>query len=872
MQAAPPEPSFLSGGGELAQLIARYDWSQTTLGPIDQWPAHVQASTALMLRSQVPIVMLWGELGIMVYNDAYSRFAGLRHPKLLGSEVRKGWPEVADFNDHVMKVGLAGDNLRFEDQALVLHRNNRAEQVWMNLDYSPLLDLQGRPAGVMAIVVETTSKVQALRKLSGERERMAQLFEQAPTFMTMLRGSSHVIELANPNYMKLVGHREVIGKTIAQALPDAVEQGYLQLLDDVYRTGQAHSAQSAKFVMQAGPGGVTHTQYVDFVFQPLRNEAGHIDGIFVEGIDVTDRVLAQMKRDRMAMLGERLADAVAPADIARAASEVLGEALNASRAGFGTIDTATDILTVERDWTAPGIETLAGATRLRDYGAFVDSLKQGEFIVIPDVREDPRTAPAAVALEAKAARSFVNVPVMEGGRLAAVFFVNCDQVRQWEPEELSLIQEVGQRTRVSVERARAHVALQESEARLREANETLERKVAERTAELMEIESQFRQSQKMEAIGQLTGGLAHDFNNLLGTISNTLQILRMRLEQGKTDGLERYIGMAEDSVRRAAALTHRLLAFARRQTLDPKPLDANRLVGGMEDLIRRTMGPAIQVEVVGAAGLWHTLADASQLENSLLNLCINARDAMPGGGRLTIETANKWLDERAAGERELAPGQYMSLCVTDTGTGMPAGVIERIFDPFYTTKPTGLGTGLGLSMVYGFARQSGGQVRVYSEVGKGTTMCIYLPRYSGQGADETGVAPSPTLEPGDGETILVVEDEWGIRATIEEVLADAGYRVLSAGTGPAALKILDGTTHVDLLITDVGLPGGLNGRQVADAARATRPALKVLFTTGYADNAAVGNGLLEPGMAVLTKPFEISALCGRVRALLLPGR
>jgi signal transduction histidine kinase/CheY-like chemotaxis protein len=451
-----------------------------------------------------------------------------------------------------------------------------------------------------------------------------------------------------------------------------------------------------------------------------------------------------------------------------------------------------------------------------------------------------------------------------------VCFVHCDRVREWEAHELDLIREVGQRTRVSVERARGHIALLESEARLREANETLEHKVEQRTAELMEIESHFRQAQKMEAIGQLTGGLAHDFNNLLGTISNSLQILKMRLAQGRTDGLERYIGMSEDSIRRAASLTHRLLAFSRRQTLDPKPIDANRLVQGMEDMIRRTMGPLIDIEVVGAGGLWLTKADASQLENSLLNLCINARDAMPQGGRLTIETANKWLDERAAGERDLPHGQYVSLCVTDTGTGMSADVIERIFDPFYTTKPLGMGTGMGLSMVYGFVRQSGGQVRVYSEVGMGTTMCLYLPRYTGPGIeDEEAPRPAP-MQTGDGETVLVVEDEWGIRITIEEVLTDSGYRVLTAETGPAAMKLLDSAARIDLLITDVGLPGGMNGRQVADAARIRRAGLKVLFITGYADNAAVGNGHLDPGMAVLTKPFEISALSSRVKALLSP--
>ena len=861
MEAAKPAPAFLSGGGQMAELIARHDWSSTSLGAIDRWPPHVQVATAMMLRSQVPIVMLWGELGFMVYNDAYSRFAGLRHPRLLGSEVRQGWPEVADFNDQVMKVCLAGGNLRFEDQELVLHRQDRAESAWMNLDYSPMLDLEGRPAGVMAIVVETTDKVLALRKVNSERERMSQLFGQAPSFMTMLRGRTHVIELANPNYLKLVGHRNVIGKTVAEALPDAVEQGYLKLLDDVYASGQAFSARSSRYAVQAEEDEPPNTRYLDFVFQPLRNESGQVDGIFVEGIDVTDRVLAERKRDLLATLGERLSGSATPAELAYLASAILGEALDASRVGIGRLNMDSGTVQIERDWTAPGAESLSGTVVLHALGVSPAELRQGELMVVPDLRLDPRTAPAALALEARAVRALVYAPIMENGEPVALFFVHADQVRSWEPEELSLIDEVGQRARMFIERARGLIDL-------REANENLEQKVAERTAELMEIESHFRQSQKMEAIGQLTGGLAHDFNNLLGTISNSLQILKMRIAQGRSDGLERYIGMSEDSIRRAAALTHRLLAFARRQTLDPKPIDANRLVQGMEEMIRRTMGPLIDIEVVGAGGLWFTRADASQLENSLLNLCINARDAMPAGGRLTIETANKWLDDRAAGERSLPPGQYVSLCVTDTGTGMPAEIIERIFDPFFTTKPLGMGTGMGLSMVYGFVRQSGGQVRVYSEVGMGTTMCLYLPRYLGPGADEEAVPQPVPLESGDGETILVIEDEWGIRSTIEEVLTESGYRVLTADSGPAGMKVLDSDVRIDLLITDVGLPGGMNGRQVADAARIRRPALKVLFITGYADNAAVGNGHLDPGMAVLTKPFEITVLSSRVKALI----
>ncbi len=399
----------------------------------------------------------------------------------------------------------------------------------------------------------------------------------------------------------------------------------------------------------------------------------------------------------------------------------------------------------------------------------------------------------------------------------------------------------------------------------------------EQAKALQQAEEKLRQSQKMEAVGQLTGGLAHDFNNLLAGISGSLELLQARMIQGRVNDLDRYITAAQGGAKRAAALTHRLLAFSRQQTLDPKPTDVNRLIAGLEELIRRTVGPAIEIEVVGAAGLWATLIDPHQLENALLNLCINARDAMPDGGRLTIETANKWLDGRTGRERDLKPGQYLSLCITDTGTGMTPEVVARAFDPFFTTKPIGTGTGLGLSMIYGFARQSGGQVRIYSEIGQGTTMCLYLPRHHGA-ADSAETSPELTTVPRaeQGETVLVVDDEPTVRMLVTEVLEDLGYAALEAADSAAGLEALQSEVRIDLLITDVGLPGGMNGRQLADAGRAWRPKLKVLFITGYAENAVVGNGHLDPGMQVLTKPFAIDALASRIKEFMnkpqLPGQ
>ncbi len=386
---------------------------------------------------------------------------------------------------------------------------------------------------------------------------------------------------------------------------------------------------------------------------------------------------------------------------------------------------------------------------------------------------------------------------------------------------------------------------------------------------LRSAEEQLRQSQKMEAVGQLTGGLAHDFNNLLAGISGSLEMMQARLSQGRLNELERYVGAAQGAAKRAAALTHRLLAFSRRQTLSPKATDVNRLISSMEELIRRTVGPHIELEIVAAGGLWSTLVDPNQLENALLNLCINARDAMPEGGRLTLETANRWLDERAARQRDLAPGQYVSLCVSDTGTGMTPDVAARAFDPFFTTKPIGMGTGLGLSMIYGFARQSGGHVRIYSEPGQGTMVCIYLPRHrNGEEIVEPAEAAFEVGRAEAGETVLVVDDEPTVRMLVADVLDDLGYAAIEATDGAAGLKILQSNVRIDLLVSDVGLPGPMNGRQMADAARVARPDLKVLFITGYAENAVLSHGHLEPGMQVLTKPFAMDVLGNRIRTLI----
>ncbi|HVZ08408.1 PAS domain-containing sensor histidine kinase [Rhodopila sp.] len=390
----------------------------------------------------------------------------------------------------------------------------------------------------------------------------------------------------------------------------------------------------------------------------------------------------------------------------------------------------------------------------------------------------------------------------------------------------------------------------------REAQEQLERS-----------RQQFFEAQKMEAVGQLTGGLAHDFNNLLTAILGSLELARLRVTQGRGADAERHLDTARGAASRAAALTQRLLAFARRQTLDPRPISASNLVAGITDLIRRTMGPNIRVETQSAEQLWPALCDPNQLENAILNLCINARDAMPGGGRLTIELANETLNGNAP-DQGLVPGEYVSVSVLDTGLGMPPEVQARAFEPFYTTKPTGQGTGLGLSMVYGFARQSGGTVRILSEAGQGTCVRIYLPRAVGAVVeDERPVEAQVPIPAASGQTVLVVDDEPAVRLLITEVLNDLGYTAIEAADGAGGLKVLQSNVRIDLLITDLGLPGDLNGRQMAQAGRTSRPNLKVLLITGFAVDQTT-SGLPRQGTLVLTKPFSVDDLSGSIRLLM----
>ncbi|CAO3354882.1 Sensory box histidine kinase/response regulator [Azospirillum melinis] len=637
---------------------------------------------------------------------------------------------------------------------------------------------------------------------------------------------------ANDGYERQTGIRNIVGMAVRDLAP-AEADGWIELYGNVLRTGEP----------------IRFERHFALVERYIEVSAARLEPASLRQVSVLFRDITARRRAEEAL---RVSEALARENVQRVQLALAAGAI----IGTWIWEIPGNRFTVDKPFAeAFGLDPSLGHDGL--------SLEQ----VIVNVHPDDKPG-LVIAVENALARGGAYAHQYRVKRADGNYYwIEANGRVELGPDGKALsfpgvLMDVQERRAVEAERDRAAAAL-------RALNETLEQRVAERTAELMRAEEQLRQSQKMEAVGQLTGGLAHDFNNLLAGISGALERIAARVDQGRVNELDKFIIAAQGAVRRAAALTHRLLAFSRQQTLAPKAVNMNRLVGGMLELVQRTVGPGIQVEMVGMSGLWATMVDPSQLENSLLNLCINARDAMPKGGRITIETGNRWIDHEGARQQDMQPGQYVSLCVSDNGTGMTPDVIEKAFDPFFTTKPIGQGTGLGLSMIYGFAKQSGGHVKIYSEVGEGTMVCLYLPRHRGEAEEEEiREEPAATLPARVGETVLVVDDEPSLRLMVMDLLSDLGYAAIEAADGAAGLRVLQSDARIDLVVTDVGLPGGMNGRQMIDLARVGRPKLKTLFITGFAENALLNNGQLEPGMSVLTKPFAMDVLAARIRELI----
>ncbi|MCS3808783.1 PAS domain-containing protein [Xanthomonas sp. 4461] len=944
--------AFPYGDSAMAQAVRAYDWSGTPLGPSEQWPSPLRNAVSLMLTSPESMYVVWGEALTFFYNDAYAPILGPRQPYALGAPLRELWADAWEAVRAPIEAAFAGDASRFEEVPIAMNRYGVPEDTWWTFSFSPIYLDDGSIGGAFCVTNEVTARKLAQTRLADEHERLIRLFEQAPMFMAFLSGPQHRVEFANPCYSRLIGHRDVIGRPLAEALPDALEQGHLRHLDEVYRSGRAYTANALVYDVQAVPGGPTERHLLDLVYQPIAGADGTVSGIFVQGLDITDRIsleravreaevrnrqildsvmdyaiIATDMRGRVTswnegarrilgwteaeMLGQSLERTFTPEDVAN--HQILIEAAAALESGSGMDERWHMRKSGERFWANGSLMVLREET-----GAAIGFVKvlrdrtaerlASEALIKSERRLDALVRASSQAIFSATAswsalRLHAGDGLLDDGRPA-----NAHWQQEWiHPDDRAPLLEaidtaIGDKAALELElrvldrqqRVRwtllravplldAQGGIEEwfgtasdvsdrraAEEQLRLLTETLEERVRERSAALLLAEEKLRQSQKMEAVGQLTGGLAHDFNNLLTSITVGLELLQARVEQGKYDRLERYVEMAQTSAARATALTQRLLAFSRRQTLAPSALEVDALVHGMREIISRTLGPSITLQVTPAPQPWKVLVDAPQLENALLNLCINARDAMPDGGELTISLHNRSLDSAAALPLDLPPGDYVCLSVQDTGTGMTDEVMSKVFEPFFTTKPIGQGTGLGLSMIYGFTRQSGGHVRIDSEVGVGTTMALYLPRFTGAHAQDHAVAAPEQLQCADVRscTVLLVEDEIAIRTLISEVLTEAGYHVIEAAEGSVAVERLRSLEPIDVLVTDVGLTGGLNGRQVADAGRQYRPTLPVLFVTGYAATAAVGAGQLDDGMEVLTKPFLAAELKLRVLQLL----
>lgn len=815
-------PAFLRGGGCCADLIAEKNWAATPLGPMEVWRPCLRNAIALLLRSHVPIVMLWGEEGVMLYNDAYSGFAGGRHPELLGSNVREGWPEVADFNDNVMRVGLAGKTLHYRDHELTLHRNGAPEQVWMDLDYSPVLDDDGEPAGVICILAETTERVAADRRtafLLSLSDALRPLTTPADVIRLTADRIGEWLGASRVFYAEIADGRMTVERDFTCGVPSIVGEHSLEAFGPdllaAYKIGTpvvVRDVTSDGRLSDGAREGLSSREVGAFIDVVMFEEAQWVGLLAVQS--AAPRVWTSAEETLVQEVGERVKIAVERARAERDRLWDLSQDLLARADYAGMMSAVSPAWTRVLGWSRTELLT-------RGYETFMH----------------PEDAPPTI--EAIQRMAATRQPTRFENRIAA-------QDGTWKHIEWTVAPEPDAANFIAVGRDL-------TEAKAREVD-------------LQTAQEALRQSQKMEAVGQLTGGIAHDFNNMLTGVIGGLDLIRRNIRAGKMDRVDKYLEAATISAERAAGLTSRLLAFGRRQSLDLRATDVNAMVVSMEDLLHRTLGEQITLEVNLAEDLLNAYTDVNQLESALLNLCINARDAMPNGGKLIVETDNIELDKRYTREYpELEPGQYVTMSVTDTGSGMSATTLEKVFEPFFTTKPVGQGTGLGLSMIYGFARQSGGHIRIYSEPSQGTTVKLFLPRFKGSAEPEVVSKAEPPR--GAGETVMVVEDDASVRLIVTEVLNELGYRSIEAVDATTAIPILESQRRLDLLVTDVGLPG-LNGRQLAEIARQSRPDLKILFVTGYARSAAVRSGFLDPGMDMMTKPFAVDALATKIREIL----
>jgi PAS domain S-box-containing protein len=934
---SPTSADFLAGGGEMGSLTRAYDWPASPLGRPETWPQSLRTAVRILLNTNHPMFIWWGEELIQFYNDAYRRTMGPeRHPSALGQRGRECWAEIWDvIGPQIEQVMSGGGATWHENQLVPVTRHGRLEQVYWTYGYSPIDEDDGI-GGVLVVCRDVTKDYLAsvaLREREAELARVQQLGRIGGLEVDLTTGFRN---RRSPEYLLIHGlPPDAVNEThddwVRRIHPEDREATEKKFRDAVAGKQREYSVRYR--IIRPSDGevrwiSVKSTIERDDDDRPIRLVGAHTD--------VTEQVMAEQALRQSEEEFRTLAEAV-PHHIWTARPDGLLNWFNprvydycGSRPGeldgdrWGKIVHPDDLAGAVAAWRAAigcgepyevefRLRRADGAFRWFLARAVPARDQQGRIIrwigTNTDVHDQKLIADQLAELNATLAQR-VEEKTRERDRIWNVsqdLLLVADRGGVWRTvnpawtrtlgwSEAELLNRTSEwlehpddngLTRAQVKKLGASAATVRFESRFRHkdgsyrwlswtgvpdqdhiyavARDVTAEKAA--AARLKAAEEALLQSRKMEAVGQLTGGIAHDFNNLLTGIVGSLDLLQTRLDQGRTENVARYINAAMTSANRAAALTHRLLAFARRQPLVPKGVDVNQLVVSLEDLLRRTIGETIDLEIIAANNLWFTLCDPNQLESALLNLAINARDAMPDGGKLTLSTANARLDSVTADTPALVPGDYIYIGVTDTGVGMSAEVAARAFDPFFTTKPIGQGTGLGLSMIYGFARQSNGHATIDSKLGRGTSVRLYLPRHRGEVAVQLASAVRAAEHAASGETVLVVEDEPVVRGVIVEMLGEQGYRTLEAVDGPSGLEILRRGKRIDLLVTDVGLPG-INGRQLADQARELRPELKILFITGYAESVAISEGFLQPGMEMITKPFDLDLLSQRIRAMI----
>ncbi|MFS0773630.1 PAS domain-containing protein [Sphingomonas sp. 1P08PE] len=830
---APSEPAeaWPAGGGECGRLIRDRDWSATSLGPIQTWPPALRVTVSNLLGSPVPQVLVWGDDHTVLYNDGYVEIAGAAHPAVLGAGIAAPDGAIWHWSHDILRRGMAGEVVAFRDQPLAPPRATAADTLFFDLFYTPVRHEDGMVGGVLCTLIDNTARVGAEREAGRREAELRELTDALPVLITYF-DRDLICRFANSYFTEFLGLRpdDVIGRSWSEI---AAGQGAAARLPLV-RRALAGERVSAEAIITHRNGS---RRRVEIQYVPRIEADGTVAGLQSLTFEVEKRVRRE-------------------------------EALNASNNRFrAAMDAVHGVL-----WTNDAEGRMTGEqpgwTALTGQGPD-DYAGYGWTRAIHPADVEPTVVAWRRSVESNTPFVFEHRVRRFDGQWR-VFLIRAVPT----PDDAGVTNGwVGVHTDITEQRA-AEEALREhataltrqiaqrrhAEEQLRQLNETLEARIAAEIADRRQAEAALIQAQKMEMIGQLTGGVAHDFNNLLQIVSGNLQLLDRDL--AGQERARRRVTNAMAGVERGAKLAGQLLAFGRRQALEPRIVDVARLVDGMDEILRRAVGEGVVIERSVVAAPWNTFIDPGRIENALLNLAINARDAMDGQGRLTIEIGNATLPAQG----DVAAGDYVRLAVGDTGSGMPPAIAERVFEPFFSTKREGKGSGLGLSMVYGFVRQSGGHVELRTVEGEGTVFALFLPRATGEiQADRATVAVAAI---GGDETVLVVEDDEGVRTTVVELFRDLGYTVLTAADAVQALGVLDGPEQIDLLFTDVIMPGPLTSAAMARQARERRPDLAVLFTSGYAEDGIVHGGRLDPGLALLPKPYSREVLARRVRQVL----